>query len=777
MNDIKETVKLENNAEVDSSLAVDFKSWPSISSTVMVVVAWWTISIIVVLCWHLRDVSRNAFKVAHISAVQSFEKDVVYRRWSAMHGGVYVPVTEHTPPNPYLSHLPHRDITTDWGAEYTLMNPAYMTRQVHELGHEQYGYQGHITSLDPIRPKNAPDAWEIAALRGFEKGEIESVEMSKIGDVEYLRMMRPLTTESGCLKCHAGQGYKVGDIRGGISVSIPMASLQVVMRDEMSSIIIGYTLLWILGLVGIGFGAKRMGSDMREREHMEDILKAREARFKGMFDNMSSGVAIYRAIDNGADFVFVDFNSAGESIDSISRKDLIGRPVTEVFPGIEKFGLLDVFRRVWQTEEPESHPVSVYNDGHISRWRENYVYKIPTGEIIAVYDDVTERKLTEEHLQQTQKMESIGQLAGGVAHDFNNLLMGIMGYTDLCRNSIKKDDPINEWLGEITRSSERTAGVVEKLLAFSRKQTASPKVIDINDAVSEILKMLIQLIGEDISIGWQPDKNLWKVKMDLSQIDQILTNICINARDAIGGVGSITIEAKNRVCGVDDCATNEEAEEGEYVMLSIRDTGTGINHDTISHIFNPFFTTKGMGKGTGLGLSTVYGIVQQNGGFITVSSELGSGTTFRVYLPRAIGVNEEKTADKPDAAIGGRENILLVEDEKSIRVTLKIFLQEFGYSVLAAESPADALLKVEERGSGIDLLITDVVMPGMNGRELADKLCGDFPELKVLYMSGYTANVIEYKGVIDKNMNFISKPFSREVIAQKVREILDDTAF
>ncbi len=775
----EETARDKDNTWAYSGLLSDQNVEPllRIKSVTVLVMVWWTLVILLVLFWHLFEIHNNTTKVAHFSAVQSFEKDLVYRRWASSHGGVYVPATDDTPPNPYLAAIKNRDLVSPWGKKYTLMNPAYMTRQVHELGREQYGYHGHITSLNPLRPENAADAWETEALQAFEKGKDEVSEIGKIGDIECLRVMRPMVTEKSCLKCHAGQGYKEGDLRGGISVSVPMVPLRRIMFGQMIVVSGGYILIWILGLGGIGFSSNRIGRRIRERERAKETLRASEDRFKQMFDNMNSGVAIYRAVNDGEDFVFVDFNSAGEKIEKISREDLIGIPVTEVFPGVEEFGLLDVFRRVWRTGESESLPVSIYTDKRITSYRENFIYKISSGEIVAIYEDVTPQKKAETRLRQAQKMEAVGHLAGGVAHDFNNLLMGIMGYVELCRDNLEEDHPIRGWLDEISSDSQRSAGVVRQLMAFARKQTIAPVVMDLNDSVSGMLKMLSHLIGEDINISWKPGANLWQVKMDPSQIDQILTNLCVNARDAIDGTGSIEIETKNKIIDADYCSKYEGSLEGEYVLLTISDNGKGMDAETISQVFDPFFTTKSIDGGTGLGLSTVYGIVKQNSGFVSVYSEIDQGTTFRIYLPRVANVvADAQNSEMADEVVGGSETILIVEDEKSIRVTLQIFLQEFGYTVLTAESPENALRQVEEQALGIDLLITDVIMPGMNGRELADKLYGGFAELKVLYMSGYTANVIEHKGIIDKEMNFISKPFSREVIAQKVREIFDDSS-
>ncbi|MDZ7724607.1 MAG: PAS domain S-box protein [candidate division KSB1 bacterium] len=395
--------------------------------------------------------------------------------------------------------------------------------------------------------------------------------------------------------------------------------------------------------------------------------------------------------------------------------------------------------------------------------------------------DVTERKQAEEareklqaQLTQAQKMESVGRLAGGVAHDFNNMLMGIMGYADFCREEIGKDHPIQEYLDEITQSAQRSANLTRQLLAFARKQTIVPHVLDLNDAVKNMLKMLRPLIGEDIDLVWAPGANLCPVKVDPGQIDQILANLCVNARDAIAGAGKVTIETENVSIDEKYCETHADLQPGEFVMLAVSDDGTGMDSETLANIFEPFFTTKGVGEGTGLGLATVYGIVKQNKGFVSVYSEPGGGTTFSIYLPRIVEETANAKRKIPTGSrLGGTETILLVEDEKSIRVTVDLFLQDLGYTVLTAESPEAALLLATRHKDGIDLLLTDVVMPGMSGRELAEELAGGDSHMKVIYMSGYTANMIAHRGILDDNVHFVSKPITRDELAAKVRETLD----
>lgn len=397
--------------------------------------------------------------------------------------------------------------------------------------------------------------------------------------------------------------------------------------------------------------------------------------------------------------------------------------------------------------------------------------------VLSVFRDITARLRLESQLQQAQKMESVGRLAGGVAHDFNNLLMGIMGYAELCREQVPADHPIQEWLNEMTQDAQRSANLTQQLLAFARKQTIEPRIIDLNDTISGMLNLLRRMVGEDVSLAWLPAAEVWPVKVDPGQVDQMLANLAVNGRDAIAGVGKITIETGN--ASIDDhyCAEHVEATPGEFVMLAVSDDGSGMDRATLANIFEPFYTTKPLGEGTGLGLATVYGIVKQSDGFINVYSELGKGTTFRIYLPRHFQDVPEKVQPKATENVpGGTETILVVEDEKSVRLTTALFLQVLGYTVLTAACPGDALRQTAEYSGTIHLLITDVVMPGMSGRDLAAKLSADYVEIKCLYISGYTANVIALQGILEEGVHFLAKPFTRDALARKVREVLSGRA-
>ena len=393
---------------------------------------------------------------------------------------------------------------------------------------------------------------------------------------------------------------------------------------------------------------------------------------------------------------------------------------------------------------------------------------------VAVKEDITERKKLEAQLLQTQKMEAVGQLAGGVAHDFNNMLGVIIGRTELALGQEGLGDAQRNNLQEILTAGIRSSEITRQLLAFARKQTIQPKVLDLNDTVEGMLKMLRRLIGEDIDLTWLPGAKLWPVKMDPSQVDQILANLSVNARDAIDGVGKITIETQKTVLDDTYCSEHKGYRPGEYVMLAVSDNGSGMDKQTVDKIFEPFFTTKGLGKGTGLGLATIYGIVKQNDGFVNVYSEPGQGSTFKIYLPRHAAETEQKCEKSAPVQLpGGDETILLVEDEAAMLTMVKQMLEKLGYSVLASSSPREALHIAGENPGDIDLLITDLVMPEMTGRELKDNLISFCSGFKYLFMSGYTGNVIAQQKVLEEGVNFIQKPFSEQALAAKVRKVLD----
>jgi PAS domain S-box-containing protein len=520
-----------------------------------------------------------------------------------------------------------------------------------------------------------------------------------------------------------------------------------------------------------------------ERQQAEAALRASEERFRHLVENAPFGLSLMRPDQRFAFFNPQFTRIFGYTLDDIPDKSTWFH---SAYPDPDyRKQVVDIW-----TEDLKrtNHPDEMTPQEFIVRCKDGQersihfrAVNLSDGSQIISYEDITSRKHAEEErrklqaqLTQAQKMESVGRLAGGVAHDFNNMLGVILGHTEMAMEQMHFDRPIHADLEAIQKAAQRSADLTHQLLAFARKQTVAPKVLDLNETLSGMLTMLRRLIGEDIDLVWKPGHELWPVQMDPVQIDQILANLCVNARDAIAGVGKITIETANSTFDKDYCARHTGFTPGEYVLLAVSDNGCGMDNETLSHLFEPFFTTKEMGKGTGLGLASIYGAVKQNNGFINVYSEPDHGTRFSIYLPRhTAGAAQETVEHRAHAEACGNETILLVEDEPAILTMATIMLERLGYTVIAAPSPNEAIRLAGEYSGRIDLLMTDVVMPGMNGRDLAENLLSLYPDIRQLFMSGYTANVIAHHGVLDKGVHFIQKPFSLKDLSVKLREALE----
>ncbi|MCK4916028.1 MAG: response regulator [Candidatus Eisenbacteria sp.] len=391
----------------------------------------------------------------------------------------------------------------------------------------------------------------------------------------------------------------------------------------------------------------------------------------------------------------------------------------------------------------------------------------------ALATEMTHRAELEEQLRHSQKLEAVGQLAGGIAHDFNNLLTAIMGYSELLLDELGPRDSKREYANEIHKAGGRAASLVHQLLGFSRKQMIAPRVVDLNAALADSRRLLERVIGEDVRLDLIKSEYPVHTLIDPVQVDQVLVNLVVNARDAMPDGGTVTLRAAWVTLAEADCDFNPEAKPGEYCLLEVSDTGVGMDESTLEKIFEPFFTTKDKAKGTGLGLATTYGIVKQNGGFIDVMSHLGDGATFRIYLPLRDACEQKAVRNVRRAAKGGRECVLLVEDEEVVRALASKALRDRGYEVLEAEHAEDAEAIWTKRKNDVDLLVTDVIMPGLDGKRLAEQLRGDRSELRVLFMSGYDCALLSRHDVFEDETEFLPKPFTVDGFAKKVRRVLD----
>ena len=481
----------------------------------------------------------------------------------------------------------------------------------------------------------------------------------------------------------------------------------------------------------------------------------------------------------GPDWRYLYVNDAVARQGRRSKEELLGRTMMEVYPGIDTTPMFAVLRRCMEDRAArQMENEFTFPDGS-KGWFELRFEPVPQGVFILSLE-ITDRKRAEARvthaeaqLRQAQKLEAIGQLAGGIAHDFNNLLMVQLGYCDLLERTLRKGDPVTKNLAQIKACAEQAAVLTRQLLAFSRKQVLQPEVLDLNAVVGNIATMLARLIGDDIDLVTSLGDGLGSVKADRGQIEQVIMNLAVNARDAMSRGGNLTIETANVVLDEAYGRRHVGSNLGPHVLLAVTDTGCGMDEETQSRVFEPFFTTKGPGEGTGLGLATVYGIVKQSGGDIWVYSEPGVGTTFKVYLPRVPVEPQERVARETQILPGKGEWVLLVEDNHALREVVAQMIEDLGYRVTAAANGDEAVVTVEEQGLRPHLLVTDMVMPGMGGRALVARLRRNQPDLKVLYASGYPDNALVNQGVLSPEMRFLQKPFTLADLAAKIREALD----
>ncbi|MBN1485725.1 MAG: response regulator [Chloroflexia bacterium] len=514
---------------------------------------------------------------------------------------------------------------------------------------------------------------------------------------------------------------------------------------------------------------------LREAKRQAEIaLQESETLFRSLIENISDVIAI---VDSHGRIRYL--SPSVERVLGYQVQELSERSILSLVHAQDQ----DLLRRMLQGSA-KAGPLSAelrfchqHGAWHILEVMVNNLLQDPVvGGLVVTFRDISDRRQLEDQLRQSQKLEAIGRLAGGIAHDFNNLLMAIIGYSDLILNSLDALSPLRKDVEEIHKAGERAAALTSQLLTFSRKQVTETKVLNLNNVVKDMAKLLRRLIGEDVELFLQLEGSLAPVRADPSQWGQVIMNLAVNSRDAMPQGGKLIIETANVELEADYARRHVDVQPGSYVMLAVSDTGIGMTAEVLSHIFEPFFTTKGQDKGTGLGLSTVYGIVRQSDGHIWVYSEPNQGTTFKIYLPRVDEPVEQTTPSLLQEALRGTETVLVVEDEEMVRNLAARILRRYGYTVLEAHHPTEAIELAKQHSGPLDLLLTDMVLPIMNGRELAQQLVQQRPRLSVLYVSGYTGRSILEQGLIEEDAFFLEKPFTPNVLLQQVRQVLDHKA-
>ncbi|MHB1351166.1 MAG: ATP-binding protein [Desulfobulbaceae bacterium] len=726
----------------------------------------WTLAVMISLAWNLYITHYQTNELARIEARTIFAHNMAYRKWNTRHGGIYVKLEGNTTPNPYLE-IDDRDLVTTNGIRLTMINPFQMTREAYELLRQEAGepVYNRTVSASFLNPDNEPDPWEAKALTDFDSGSHEVSAVTDMQGVPYMRLMRPYITYKGCIKCH--EGYDVGDIRGGMSISVPMQPYLQQERESRNRVVVTHLILWLLGLGSLTLLTKNI-------ERSQQKIAESEKKFRVLAESANDWE--YWVSDQEG---IVFMSPSCEKITGYTREEFQQTPslLTDIVHDEDQ----TKYRRYSAQEySDDSYPVEVRikaKDGstrwlsHV--WRPIYIDGIIMGRRVS-NRDITAQKQLETQLYHVQKMDAIGSLTGGIAHDFNNILTAILGYSLLSIKQLPDESPVKKNVEGIYHAAEKAAALTRQLLAFSRKQVLNMQTVNLCSVVNEMEDMILRLIGEDIRLKVSYNLKNAYVNADRTQLDQVLLNLVVNARDAMPDGGQIAISLDRMRIGAGAQGKVQGARPGKYIRLSVRDTGEGIPKEVMDKIFEPFYTTKAQGKGTGLGLATVYGIIKQHNGTISVESEPGHGARFTILLPAVQEIFPVEADGEDESQVQGTETVLVVDDEQTVCELVADTLKPLGYTVITAPCASEAIkLVMAGTGGKIDLILTDVLMPGMNGRELVQSLAGVEPAIKVLYMSGHTDNVITPQGRLEKGSHFIGKPFTPYGLARKVREVLD----
>ena len=742
----------------------------------------WSLMLTFSFSWSLHQQGHHLLQQATVAARANINKDIGFRKWAASHGGVYVPPTTHTPPNPYLK-VPHHDVVTTDGKPLTLMNPAYMLRQMQHDFSDEYGTKSRITSLKPLNPANAPDLWEKKALSVFAQGGKELLEMQHLDGKPYLRLMLPFIVDETCLKCHASQGYKLGDVRGGIDSSIPLTPF--LERSQASSAVLAlsHLAIWFFGVIGLLLFYRREHYLDTEKQRATAALRASEERYSLLVNSIPEAFWMV-----SADYQQIFYISpAYEKIWGRSCQSLLDNPRDWLAAVLEEDrpGLMAIIEGLDKhtgahIDFPE---YQILQPNGTLRWikAKGVPIKNESGKIFCVAglcEDITERKMAEEEkeklasqLRQSQKIEAIGTLASGIAHDFNNILSIIFGYNEL---AMEEKDPVNRQhhLEELQKGAQRAKELVAQILAFSRKGEQQQQPLQISLIVKEALKMLRASIPASIEIRQDIDST-GMVLADPTQIHQVIMNLCTNAYHAMRETGGTLAVSLNEVTiGAEDYGY-ADLSPGKYLRLEVSDTGCGIEPKIQEKIFEPYFTTKKPGEGTGLGLAVVHGIVKSHHGHITVYSEPGKGTSFHVYLPltEQVAVAQPNQA-KPKNLQGNGERILCVDDEAQISALVTTMLTRNGYQVATCTNGHEAWAEFQKQPDRFDLVITDMTMPSMSGLDLAQKILALRPRIPIILCTGQSELINREKAISLGIYDYLNKPILMDTLLEATRKAI-----
>ena len=757
--------------------------------------------------WNTNNIEQESLNLALSEAQTNWNKDAAFRQWATGHGGVYVEPTERTPRSAALAHLPERDIVTTDGRELTLMNPAYMLRQMTDEFEDTYGIKGSITGKLLLNPINAPDAWQLQILNRFEAGDFnETYEQQDIDGQPYLRYMKAMYMTEGCVRCHGVLGFKDGDLRGGVSVSIPLTPYFTAAEITSQGFFITHLVVWAIGLAAIATITLLTRGAAVQIDNSIGALRTSEGKFRGIIASAPDGMVVV----NGSGVIEI-VNKELERLTGYQSKELIGEKVELVIP--KRF-----------TEHEKKLANFVEHPSHRRLQRESELFcltkdgrEIPVDISLAPIETedgtlftATIRDISEtlrakedsarlkEQLTQSQKMEAVGQLAGGIAHDFNNVLQSVLGYSDIAKDrAIENNDAeLEAMLSKIISSGDRARELVEELLVFSQTdKLKANKLVSVNDLLQITVVLLQGSMPSSIEIKVDAGKNLPLILVNPTHLEQMLLNIAINAMHAMDEIGTLSFSTRKLSVSknqsdipsamasedferIDQCFCEGMAvptsHAGDYVEISIGDQGSGIPKEDLPRIFEPFYRTKEVGQGTGMGLSMVHGIMKGVGGHIVVESEAGKGTLFRLLFQAGEAAKVAETsalADQENFAPVAGKCVLLVDDDAMVLDFMRQALSRQNYAVEVCTDGEQALAILEKNPEKFDLVITDQTMPKMTGINLSKKIMEMQPTLPVVLCSGYDQLIDEAQVDANGIKVYLKKPVPLAVLVQTVNKL------